>query len=33
MSAGITWIFAKSIANASDLSYAYGLIGGIGYAV
>jgi solute:Na+ symporter, SSS family len=33
MSAAITWIFAKSIANAADLSYAYGLTGGIGYAL
>jgi solute:Na+ symporter, SSS family len=33
MSAAITWIFAKSIANASDLSYAYGLSGGTGYAL
>jgi Na+/proline symporter len=32
-SAAITWIFAKSIANAADLSYAFGLTGGIGYAL
>jgi len=33
MSAAITWIFAKSIANASDLSYAFGPIGGLGYTI
>jgi SSS family solute:Na+ symporter len=33
MSAAITWVFAKSIANASDLAYGYGLTGGIGYAL
>lgn len=33
MSAAITWIFAKSIANAADLSYAFGLTGGIGYTI
>jgi SSS family solute:Na+ symporter len=33
MSAAITWMFAKSIANASDLAYGYGLTGGIGYAL
>ena len=33
MSAAITWIFAKSIANASDLSFAFGLTGGIGYTI
>lgn len=33
MSAAITWIFAKSIANAADLSYGYGLTGGLGYAL
>ena len=33
MSAAITWVFAKSIANASDLAYGYGLAGGIGYTV
>lgn len=33
MSAAITWIFAKSIANAADLSYAFGLAGGIGYTI
>lgn len=32
-SAAITWIFAKSIANAADLAYAYGLAGGIGYTL
>jgi Na+/proline symporter len=31
-SAAITWIFAKSIANAASLSAAYGWIGGLGYA-
>ena len=30
-SAAITWIFAKSIANASDLGKAFGPIGGLGY--
>lgn len=33
MSAAITWIFAKSIANASDLSFAFGLTGSIGYTI
>jgi SSS family solute:Na+ symporter len=33
MSAAITWVFAKSIANASDLAYGYGLTGGIGYTL
>ena len=33
MSAAITWIFAKSIANASDLSFTFGLTGGIGYTI
>jgi len=33
MSAAVTWVFAKSIANASDLAYGYGLTGGIGYTV
>jgi Na+/proline symporter len=33
MSAAVTWIFAKSIANAADLSYAFGLTGGIGYTI
>lgn len=32
-SAAITWIFAKSIANAADLSYAFGIAGGIGYTI
>lgn len=32
-SAAITWIFAKSIANASDLAYDFGLSGGIGYTI
>ncbi|MDA0655473.1 MAG: Na+/proline symporter, partial [Proteobacteria bacterium] len=31
-SAAITWIFAKSIANAASLGAAYGWIGGLGYA-
>ena len=31
-SAAITWVFAKSIANAANLGQAFGLIGGIGYA-
>jgi len=33
MSAAITWIFAKSIANAADLAYAYGIVGGVGYSL
>ncbi len=33
MSAAITWVFAKSIANASDLAYGYGISGGVGYAL
>jgi Na+/proline symporter len=33
MSAAITWVFAKSIANASDLAYGYGLTGGVGYTI
>lgn len=28
----ISWIFAKSIVNASDLGFSFGLLGGIGYA-
>jgi SSS family solute:Na+ symporter len=32
-SAAITWIFAKSIANAANLAGAFGIIGGIGYAL
>lgn len=32
LSAAITWVFAKSIANAADLSRAFGVVGGIGYA-
>lgn len=31
VSAAVTWIFAKSIANAADLAYAFGITGGIGY--
>jgi Na+/proline symporter len=31
-SAAITWIFAKSIANAANLAGAFGITGGIGYA-
>ncbi len=33
LSAGITWVFAKSIANASALADGYGLAGGIGYTI
>jgi solute:Na+ symporter, SSS family len=33
MSAAITWVFAKSIANASQLAQQYGLAGGIGYTL
>jgi SSS family solute:Na+ symporter len=33
MSAAVTWVFAKSIANASDLAYGYGVTGGIGYTL
>ena len=32
-SAAISWIFAKSIDNAASLAYAFGLAGGIGYAI
>ena len=32
-SAAITWIFAKSIANAANLAGAFGIAGGIGYAL
>jgi len=32
-SAAITWIFAKSIANAANLAGAFGMAGGIGYAL
>jgi len=32
-SAAISWIFAKSIDNAASLSSAFGLVGGIGYAI
>ncbi len=32
-SAAITWIFAKSIANAANLAGAFGITGGIGYAI
>ncbi len=32
-SAAITWIFAKSIANAANLAGAFGIAGGIGYAI
>jgi len=31
-SAAISWIFAKSIANAAGLAYAFGISGSIGYA-
>jgi len=31
-SAAITWVFAKSIANAASLGFAFGWIGGVGYA-
>jgi solute:Na+ symporter, SSS family len=33
MSAAITWVFAKSISNASSLAGSYGLTGGVGYTV
>jgi len=33
MSAAITWVFAKSIANVSSLSQAYGMTGSIGYTL
>ncbi|WP_300304217.1 hypothetical protein [Ferrovibrio sp.] len=33
LSAAITWVFAKSIANAADLAYAFGLAGSIGYTI
>ncbi|MEE9252055.1 MAG: Na+/proline symporter [Thermodesulfobacteriota bacterium] len=32
-SAAVTWIFAKSIANAASLSSAFGVFGGIGYSL
>lgn len=32
-SAAISWVFAKSIANAATLAGQYGLIGGIGYTI
>lgn len=32
-SAAISWVFAKSIANAAGLAATYGLIGGIGYTI
>lgn len=32
-SAAISWIFAKSIANAASLSAAFGVTGGVGYAL
>jgi hypothetical protein len=32
-SAAISWIFAKSIANAADLGQAFGIVGGLGYAI
>jgi len=32
-SAAISWIFAKSIDNAASLANAFGVIGGIGYAI
>lgn len=31
-SAAITWVFAKSIANAAILGQAFGFLGGVGYA-
>lgn len=33
LSAAITWVFAKSIANAADLAYAFGLAGSVGYTI
>ncbi len=32
-SAAVTWLFAKSIANAANLAGAFGVVGGIGYAI
>ncbi|MFQ5460971.1 MAG: Na+/proline symporter, partial [Anaerolineae bacterium] len=32
-SAAITWIFAKSISNAANLSRGFGILGGVGYAL
>lgn len=32
-SAAISWIFAKSIDNAASLAYAFGVTGGLGYAI
>ena len=28
----ITWLFAKSITNAADLGYQFGIVGGVAYA-
>ncbi len=33
LSAGITWIFAKSISNSASLANAYGLLGNAGYTI
>lgn len=32
-SAAITWVFAKSIANAASLAGAFGVLGGLGYGI
>ena len=32
-SAAISWIFAKSIDNAASLANAFGVLGGLGYAI
>lgn len=33
LSAAITWIFAKSIANSASLANAYGVVGSLGYTI
>lgn len=33
LSAGVTWVLAKSISNAADLGLAYGLVGVAGYTI
>lgn len=32
-SAAVSWVFAKSVANAADLSFAFGLVGSVGYTI
>lgn len=33
LSAAVTWIFAKSITNAADLAYSFGIAGSVGYTI